>query len=172
MKAHRLFHYVCACGILHHRKGLNFESLCCNPEEWVKTGWPVRESLIHMDFYWERIKKKLNFILMHVNVTLNCKCMPGLCCTHSRIFCQSFPFVLPQFKRHQALYKSFYVGFVSSLQRVFLKFFIWISISGDAASSENSKTLSYESYEQRIKLGLWRHSSVFNFSLSSCLMLI
>lgn len=32
--------------------------------------------------------------------------------------------------------------------------FLWIGISGDAASFENSKTLSYGSYEQRIKLGL------------------
>lgn len=106
----------------------------------TETGWILNHCVVTMKnesgladlsvshwFIWIFIesasKNTLDFILMHVNVMLNCTFMPGLCCTRSRIFCQSFPFVLPQFRRHQALYKSFYVGFISSLQRVFLKSF-------------------------------------------------
>lgn len=33
----------------------------------------MRESVTHMDFYRERVKKMLNLVLMDVNVTPNCK---------------------------------------------------------------------------------------------------
>lgn len=131
-------------------------------QDWPTCRWVIDWYGFLVGAHW----KKTQFDCK-VNYSDESQTLPHVCCTYSGIFCHLSHFVLPKFRRSQAWCRSFYVCFVSSLLKFFLRFFLWISISGDAASFKNSRTLSYGSWAED-KVRTWRHSAVFNFSLSSC----
>lgn len=95
--------------------------------DWNFESWPVDESVIDMDFYWEYTKKNpQNFIVKCITV-MNRKHLPRVCCTRSWIFCHLSYFVFLKFRISQAWYKFFYRGFISSLLTFFQRFLFYES---------------------------------------------
>lgn len=110
-------------------------------------------------------KNPQNFIVKCITV-MNRKHLPRVCCTRSWIFCHLSYFVFLKFRISQAWYKFFYTGFISSLLTFFQRFLFYESAHLEMQYPLRTQERSHMDQEDKVRT--WRHSSVFNFSLSSC----
>lgn len=141
-------------------------SHCCHSKEWV-SDQPVHESLIDIDFSWELTNNTTEFYC-------NAHCCDAslafaMCLLRTFMYFLPFiPFCFTKVQQKSILIEMFLYGlnilFTEVLPEVSL---LCISASGDAASLQNSRTLVRIIWVED-KVRTWRHSSLFNFCISSC----